>query len=876
MKTFAGMLDCLFAVLPADVWADKEAMIRDSEIIVREARRRRGRFAARWLQVRIVANLLLTAVGPKLSALPKSIHALGPIFRETKYAFRRLRRGRALTLITIAVCALSIGATLAIGALTSTVLLGLENGGIPNADRVVSLQRVSASAPPLTDVDYPTFNAILQAHVSALDGVAAAAYATATCSCAPIDRPVHVGLVSDRFFDLLGVAPYLGRVPTDGEGDTALLSNSTWQTAFASSPAAIGAPILMNAHRFTVVGVAPPGFNGPSLGVQPAAWVNLTAQPLLLRPPQYLRKKFPDLFHIPGYAWLSMWASLAPSAAPEFATDQLRTAFPGFPSREANLQAVPLRQARVPPELLDVTRQFLGALSAAALLLLALAATALMQNSALRAEQTIPEVAARFSVGAPAHLPLILPFIDTAVVVLTSAVVGAALAPALLRVLFLAFPPMAVPVSVSISALTWSTGLIALGALVVLAAIPPICATVRSYRQRDQIIDVLRGQHQSSPRGVQRIGSIAVLIQVATATTFVGATLVITHLAVSLGTGSLGFNPDRLLVADVDLDQFDLTDAQGIEMTQRVREALRAVPGVRALTLASEAPFSVLSRHTVLDLDPRPRPGSSIDTNVVDTNFFDVLGVPVLRGDPTLALTAATSSAAGVVNRRFLSVMSDLGADPSKLPSSVVADVHYGSMFGAVAPLRYRFDPAEFEPNPEILMRMSDTSPEAIARLRRALATVRPELQRTLIRSMDENLAVASWLPRTLSHVLAAFAMTILLASVAGTFAVVAFAGECRRREYAIRSALGASSWRTAGAAVRTIGFWIAVGCLTGALLTWRLTPVLQVSVGADVTQVPWIALVAAGSTAVSSCVAAWWGNAASRRSNLSSLLTAS
>ena len=92
-------------------------------------------------------------------------------------------------------------------------------------------------------------------------------------------------LVSGNYFAVLGVNPALGRliaaedVQTEGEAPVAVVSYGIWQRVFGSDPEVAGKNILLNGHRFTVIGVATKRFAGTTVGSPTDVWLPLTMQP---------------------------------------------------------------------------------------------------------------------------------------------------------------------------------------------------------------------------------------------------------------------------------------------------------------------------------------------------------------------------------------------------------------------------------------------------------------------------------------------------------------------------------------------------------------------------------------------------------------------
>ena len=126
-------------------------------------------------------------------------------------------------------------------------------------------------------------------------------------------------LVSGSYFPVLGVQPALGRLlgPQDdrtvGESPVVVLSHAYWQTRFAASPAVLDARMIVNGQPMTIVGVAPRGFGGTTLGSKPAVFVPITLRGLMQ--PNF--KGFDDRKSF----WAYLFARLQPGVSIEQARD---------------------------------------------------------------------------------------------------------------------------------------------------------------------------------------------------------------------------------------------------------------------------------------------------------------------------------------------------------------------------------------------------------------------------------------------------------------------------------------------------------------------------------------------------------------------------
>jgi putative ABC transport system permease protein len=843
-------------------------VLADSAKLVERERQQHGRMAAAWLAFRILMDLVKAAV----RGIARSFRAgrvIGSIGREARHAGRRLRRGGGVTLTTVAIVALAVGATVAVAAVVSAAFY--DASGIVEPKRVVSLQRTqrpSPTSPPLPTTfyfEYPDYERMRATGV--FERAAASAYTSVPCSCRAEGRPVLVGLVTDEFFEVFGIKPYRGRFPGPGERRGVVVSHVMAREHFGGPDAALGKPVIIRERSFAIVGVTPPSFTGPFLGVEPALWISMNDQPDVYLAPKFLRNMWPDLRNAKGYSWVQVWGRVPAAVLLEAVRQRLLEGRSG-------LEVVDAVSARVAPQLRDVTRQFLTGVSVAALLLLLLCAAALMQVSLLRAERTVPEMALKLGLGAPLTAVVAAPLLDAAVVVLAGGALGLALAPLLLQGFLLTLPPTTVSMSIDVSVLNWRTGLVAVGLLLLLSLLPPLVACARLYRRRRDVVGLIGG---SSSRvaitGLRRAGAAAVLIQTTSAAALVAVVLLVLSGLLASWRSNLGFRPDRLLVVEFDLDHRNMTDAEGIAFTHRLREVIRATPSVVASTFSEAVPVNVLGRGSVLSLDPRPRSVTYVDTTFVDSNFFEVLEVPVKSGSPRIG----SAKDPRVLNERMVRLEEEWRLKDPKYPiepiGAVVDDVRYGTVFGVINPTSYERLEDRYEPRVKALVRIAGSEEAASAALRERLAAVSPDLRHTVIRPMSANLAVAEWVPRALSRVMGLFAIVALAVALAGTFAVVAFVGQCRRREFAIRSALGARRAHLHRLSLSGAAWPILVGGAIGAVLAWRSAAWIRTLLGTDGGHV---AVVVATATAACVCLglaAAWLGGSLARRETVAALL---
>ena len=216
--------------------------------------------------------------------------------RSLRFAFRTLFRTPFVTAIAIVSLALGIGATAGIFSVFHQVLL--QSLAVPNPSELVNL---SAPGPKpgfgscgregdCEDVfSYPMFRDLqktqtvftdIAAHVGFRANLANIADGAQTSSSEGL-------LVSGSYFPVLELQPALGRLLNSnddklvGESRVVVLSYNYWSSRFGLDPTILNKQIIVNGQRLTIVGVAPKGFDGTTIGMRPTVFVPITLRSVL-------------------------------------------------------------------------------------------------------------------------------------------------------------------------------------------------------------------------------------------------------------------------------------------------------------------------------------------------------------------------------------------------------------------------------------------------------------------------------------------------------------------------------------------------------------------------------------------------------------------
>jgi len=192
---------------------------------------------------------------------------MGALFQDLRFAFRQLRKSPSFAITAVLTLALGIGANTAIFSLVNSLLL--KPLPVANPDQVAMLALRQNNGPQFPVFSWPEYKAIrdqssrsfsyLIVHTLGLDGLA-------TQGQQP--QRIMTAFVSGNFFEGLGLKPAAGRLLLPSEGEVLgsdpviVLGYDFWKERFNGDPSVVGRAATVNGHPFTIVGVAPKGFNG--------------------------------------------------------------------------------------------------------------------------------------------------------------------------------------------------------------------------------------------------------------------------------------------------------------------------------------------------------------------------------------------------------------------------------------------------------------------------------------------------------------------------------------------------------------------------------------------------------------------------------------
>ena len=763
------------------------------------------------------------------------------LLQDLRYAFRTLRKSPGFTVVAVLTLALGIGANTTIFSLVNGVMLR----PLPFRDPG-RLVRVWESSPSRNwtffSMSQPDFLDYREQNHS-FERLAATMGFPVTLTEGDAPERITGLAVSPNFFATLGITPLVGRdmLPEEGSAGRGsrivLISHGLWQRRFGSRRDIVGSTISLDEQPYSVIGVVP---------------TDLTWSATDVFVPLVLDRNRPRGDHrLTVIGRLKLGVTLA-QAQFDLATiaQRLEETYPGT-NNGWTVVSRTFYDWLIPEE----TRRALGILQGAVAFVLLIACANVANLMLARAAARHGEVAIRTAMGA-ARSRIVRQLLTEAVLV---ALLGGALG-LLVVVLGLrairGINPGDLPRLDTVS-VDWAVLLFTLGVSVLTGLLFGLAPALRSTRR--DLTETLKQAGRGTTGGTRnRLRSSLVIVEVSLSLVLlVGAGLLLRSFWRVLQVQP-GFETQNLLTATVSLSGSRYSSTQAyVAFHQELTQRLRALPGVRAVGLASGVPLD--RGGTAMDVYIEGRaPGSeqpSAEWRRVSSGYFRAMGIPQLRGRD-LREDDAREAVRGVVisdamARRFWPGEDPIGrqfrsysATQRKPVGSaftvvgVVGDVRNFGLDAAAGPVMYLpYEGSVWNPM-RVVLRTEGDPRGYTAALRDVVRALDPILPVANIQTMDELLD-SSLAPRQFSLLLlGAFAALALGLAAAGLYGVMSYVATQRTHEVGVRLALGAQQADILRMVVRRGLVLTATGVgvgLVGALWLTRLLRTLLFEVsGAD------------------------------------------
>ena len=813
--------------------------------------------------------------------------------RDFSTAVRYFRRNPGFFAVSVVNLALGIGATTAVFSVAEALLL--RPPPYPDSDRLVTLRSIeTVSDHPVTRVA-PGLLADWQDKAKSFEAVAGYRWETVDLIDGAQSDRLGGLLTTPEFFDVFR-APLLGRSFQDGDrgaqrahqatatGQALVVGNRVWHRHFDADSSMVGNAIdlyVLNTSRpgptkYTVVGVATAPVQFPPLEADFQLGGSTVVETIDFWMPQFvsatqLPEPGPEDYWLDVVARLRQGVTLAEAQAEMDVIARLHAE--RFPESYGSriVRVVPLQEHMAGGSRNGILLLLLGT---AILLLIAcsnVAALLLARGVARRSE-----IATQMALGAPSWVLARRLLLEALVLAKCAGALGVLLAAGAINVARPWMPP-SLPLLQGIGINLTVLGF-AIASVVATACIAGLAPALRSLRAAGTLATGLDGRSATLGRLQSRLVGVLVSVEVALAIVLLVGTGLLVRSALQAGQVETGFNQDNLLTMTISLPPNKFDWAHSAVFARDVLEEVRSLPSVsdagavHGIPMGSGSYFSsgegIVEGYVPSDESEKP----SYGIRIVSPGYFATMQIPMVAGRPFEARDEE-----GQIGGARTVLVSDSfakrywrGLDPLGRSISFGGDYSDWKMTVVGVAGDVRYSGLETGPTVDIYIPLGlfpQTAVTLIARTRADPLSVVPSV-RERIRGVDEHAFVTDI--QTMDQLVAdsqaqrhagtlfvsVFGVVALVLVVAGVYSVIAQAVVERRRDLAIRSALGAVPSRVVATAMQTALQPAVAGMLLGGLAAIGTTRILT-SVLFKVSAFDPVTWIGAFAILLTACVAA-------------------
>jgi predicted permease len=760
---------------------------------------------------------------------------LESIWADLRFALRQLRKSPGFTITAVLTLTLAIGANAVVfGVLNALILRPLN---VPQAESLFIVQHGSG----VGSHSYPDYLDLRRRNRS-FDDVAAWAISQAGLDTGKDPSNVWEYETSGNYFDALRMQPYLGRFfhASDEHGPNSapyvVLSYAYWHSHFQDDRGVVGRVVRLNKHPVTILGVAPPGFQGTVLFFASDIFVPIVNHEQL---------SGEDLLNARGDHWMfELVGHLKPGVTPAQATADLNSVDSylkrSYPKEEGNEPYTLARPGLHGDYLRRPMRAFLAGLMLLSGLILLAACANLGSLFAARAADRSREVALRLALGSSRNRILRQLFTESALLSLAGGVAGLTASILLLRRLSVWRPVPQFPLHVPVSP-DANVYLLAL----VLALVSGVLFGIVPVRQilRANPYEIVKAGSTGAFGHRITVRDVLLVVQIAICVVLVTSSMVAVRGLMRSMHSNFGFEPRNAMLVDTDLKAAGYSGETVPAMQRRMIDAIQAIPGVDSVGSVQYPPLelpgswqSLVYTDTTEDLSPSNAAADACMYNI-SPEYFRASGTSLLAGRGFSWHDDTNAPRVAVVNREFASKI--LGSIPDavgryfKLRDGTRVRVVGLVEDGKYVNLTEDQQPAMFFPllqSPAswiwLVVRSSRDPQQLAAAMRSVLRDIDPGMV-LAIQPWSTELGGTLFPSRMATVSLGVLGMMGAMLSITGIFGMAAYSVSKRLKELGIRVALGAQRKEVLQAALGRAFKLLAIGSGVGLVLGLLATKVL-------------------------------------------------
>ena len=754
------------------------------------------------------------------------------LWRDFLFAFRLLRKNPGSTAAVVIALALGIGLNTTIFSFVNALLLR-PPALVKTPERLLEVWMYNPHSPglesylPLTYPDYVYH----RDHNQSFEGMLAfdGDPHLVTWNRSGEGQIVLGQLVSGNFFSLLGVNAVLGRTISPEDDREAnprpvvVLGHAFWRRHLGSDPAIIGKTLVLNGTSYSVIGVAPAGFAGLLVGFEPDFWAPLTMVEQVTRDTGRLSN------------WQGHWLLAAGRLKPEASASGARAEASvlahqieaDHPELKRNLDANVFPTTLIPGPYRIYVSAFTTLLMAVFGLVLLIACANVASFLLARATVRAREMAVRTALGAGRGRLIQQMLVESTLLSFLGGLVGLIFA-YWAAPLLVALKPASLPITLRLP-IDWRVLAFTLTVSLICSVAFGLAPALRSTRV--QGASDLKDERQAASHSKSRMRSFLIAGQIATCTVLlVGATLCVRSLR-NASSINPGFNTQHLIAATLDPGSLGYSEAQVRTFNDQLVEHVRALPGVTAVSFTDHLPLGT-THEGGYNLTDEAHPetnksnGISAEGLRVAPDYFQTMGIPLLRGRDFTSSESVKSSGVAIINET-LAMRLWKNQDPvgRRIINRFFDEKSSMEIIGVVPTGKYRTlgeDPLPVVYLPQLrarrtlVARTSGDPATALESIRHEIYAVDPKIAATDLETMQQYMSLPLFPARTTGLLLGVSGLLALTLTTIGLFGVISYIVSQRTHEIGVRVALGAQGSDILSLVVRHSLFLTVIGLVIG------------------------------------------------------------
>jgi predicted permease len=778
-----------------------------------------------------------------------------------KLAIRTFRKAPFVTAAAIISLGLGIGANAAIFSIFHQVLL--RNLPVHEPGRLVNFTTTGPKLGTNTcgnlggcdgAFSYPMFRD-LEREQNVFTGIAAHVFVTANLGYKGENEHILGLAVSGSYFPVLDLTPALGRLFTPAadavlnEPHAVVLSYDFWRRKFGEDSAVLNQELLMDGQPMKIIGIAPNGFRGTSVGYEPQIFIPITM----------MRRAWPgfDGFENRIHDWAYLFARLKPGVTMTQAAAAMNVPYHNIinyvevPSRLSNkkisgqiseqtLARFKARQLKLEPgnrgqsDLRGDAEIPLTLLLAVAALVLLIACLNIANLLLVRGAARAGEMAIRLSIGASRRQLIGQLLLESFLLAVLGGIAGLLAAQWTLALLASLIPFDEARLHYNIdSTVVMFTAALTIGTRFLFGLIPAFPST------RPDLCSALKGQavRAGGARASARFRGGLVTVQIGMSMMLLILAGLFTKTLFNLSKAELGLKADHVVTFYVSPGLNGYSVNRTIAMFQGIEDEVGALPGVTGVTTSSIpllAGQNWGSRITVEGFESQPvtEVDAQSKLTLIGPEYFRTFEIPLVAGREFTRADAANAEKVAIVNEQFLKkfhlgrdvigerisvALLDSAPQPDTEIIGVARDSKYSHVRGDVPPVVFRpYRQASDLTGITFYIRTSLDPKEMLKALPAVIGKIDPNLPVEDAKTLPEQVLQDFTTERVISILSALFAILATALAAVGLYGVLSYVVAERTREIGVRIALGAAPAKIYMMVLHNVGWMTLIGGAAG------------------------------------------------------------